>query len=1089
MPPDTPDRDPVTSQSLSRLLLISALLLVAALAWALYDEFFGLRPWKNYQRDFVGKYSAFLKKEKPKQEAAERAIRATPEYQALQQQLDALQNSVQPQLRLLDEQAALVDERLAVITTKYTDAHARVTDMIWRVEHTSGGSRKAWQADLDDFEKGPFRYEAVSLNDGKTKAESVNYDHLEGEFKALQAKKGELLVRKGEILRPVSELRAKQDSYFQQHLNGLTSEQIQGLIDKTRTMSVAIKQINNPDLGVVDRCESCHLAIREPIQITAKDMGGERAFVSHPDPELLRIHDPDKFGCTPCHNGNGMQLDSVEQAHGEYEHWLAPLYHRADPKMASAGAYMEGGCQQCHASDMVVDHAPVLTAGKDLFQWRGCVGCHRFQHYDPEPEELVSAQQSLQQMAQQRVQDLAEVGKAIQAGDNAPDNEAARKFYAQANDLRLQVSKTDLATDQLKTRIKFLLMDRKKVGPDLKEVRAKLRPEWVPVWLTNPHAFRPTTRMPRFRLDEGELHAVSAFIWQSGIDAKVSTQPPGDPAKGKASFETRGCMACHAVGEGANAVGGWFGANLTRVGEKVNYDYLVRWIHNPRERTRPYCPVENRDLGPEDYAKHHLPFVFDLDHSKCPNDGSEMLVEQMTPMPSLRLTWEESRDIASYLMTLKQEDPKSYAPAPYLNDPKLKAEGEKVVRRYGCAGCHEIAGMESEGRIGTELTVEGSKPLEQLDFALYVRQAKDEGWWTHKGFFEHKLARPEMYDDGLVKAEGEELKMPNFFEPQDANLKQWTPKELPPEASQQVRALTTFLMGSVSSQYPERYFYLPPGQKKDMQEGWWIVKKYNCMGCHQFTLDQESVLMTLPVYQTPDGKGQLPPRLVTEGARVGPEWLARFLANPALSEKEPDRDGVRGYLKVRMPTFNFSPIEIQKLVRFFQALSAQPIPYIPPRLEPLTTQETAMARALFTSKGAPCLKCHAIGVPAHDKYASAPNFLLAQDRLKPDWVTHWILDPAMIDPGTAMPSGLFKEAQDHWVFNGPTPPIFKGYEGDQANLLMRYLFELTPAEQQRLIQMSGGSLNPAPSKASSEWRAKPQPKSRRALVGTLFQAH
>src|SRR5207237_1273389 len=170
MPPDTPDRDPVTSQSLSRLLLISALLLVAALAWALYDEFFGLRPWKNYQRDFVGKYSAFLKKEKPKQEAAERAIRATPEYQALQQQLDA-----------------------------------------------------------------------VSLNDGKTKTESVNYDHLEGEFKALQAKKGELLVRKGEILRPVSELRAKQDSYFQQHLNGLTSEQIQGLIDKTRTMSVGIK--------------------------------------------------------------------------------------------------------------------------------------------------------------------------------------------------------------------------------------------------------------------------------------------------------------------------------------------------------------------------------------------------------------------------------------------------------------------------------------------------------------------------------------------------------------------------------------------------------------------------------------------------------------------------------------------------------------------------------------------------------------------------------------------------------------------------------------------------------------------------------
>jgi hypothetical protein len=86
-------------------------------------------------------------------------------------------------------------------------------------------------------------------------------------------------------------------------------------------------------------------------------------------------------------------------------------------------------------------------------------------------------------------------------------------------------------------------------------------------------------------------------------------------------------------------------------------------------------------------------------------------------------------------------------------------------------------------------------------------------------------------------------------------------------------------------------------------------------------------------------------------------------------------------------------------------------------------------------------------------------------------VKHWILDPAKIDPGTAMPSGLFKQAEGHWVFAGPTPSIFKGYNGDQADLLARYLLQLTPQEQQRLIQMSGGSLNPAPAKpATSELR-------------------
>ena len=130
------------------------------------------------------------------------------------------------------------------------------------------------------------------------------------------------------------------------------------------------------------------------------------------------------------------------------------------------------------------------------------------------------------------------------------------------------------------------------------------------------------------------------------------------------------------------------------------------------------------------------------------------------------------------------------------------------------------------------------------------------------------------------------------------------------------------------------------------------MKKYNCMGCHQFKLDQQSVLQTLPQYQTPDGKGQLPPRLLTEGARVSPKWLASFLANPALSDTDTDRDGVRSYLKLRMPTFNLSPIEVRILVKFFQAISQQPLPYIPQRQEALSTEEIAMARALFTSEGA-----------------------------------------------------------------------------------------------------------------------------------------
>jgi hypothetical protein len=140
----------------------------------------------------------------------------------------------------------------------------------------------------------------------------------------------------------------------------------------------------------------------------------------------------------------------------------------------------------------------------------------------------------------------------------------------------------------------------------------------------------------------------------------------------------------------------------------------------------------------------------------------------------------------------------------------------------------------------------------------------------------------------------------------------------------QVRALTTFLMGSQESALAANYQYRPLDYRRDIQEGWWVVRKYNCMGCHQFIPGQQTVLMGIKRYQ--DVPEQLPPKLLTEGARVDPEWLLHFLANPALNDKDTNRNGVRTYLQVHMPTFSFSENELGKLVRFFQALSRQPFP-------------------------------------------------------------------------------------------------------------------------------------------------------------------
>ncbi|MBI1955859.1 MAG: c-type cytochrome, partial [Acidobacteria bacterium] len=663
--PETPssEKDPIVSQSLSGALLVSSLLLMLTLLWSIYDEVEGQRPWKSDQARFVQRYTAFLKNKKiPEQAEREQQIRESPEFQQMEQKVEEAEKAVASQLAEIDQQTQLLTAQIAALNKVFQDVRGQVTALTYQLETASSeGKKQSLREEIEEVQQRTLRVNLPMLNSAPAERKEFKYRALDEELNRLKARRAELQTQRVQRIQPASELRQKRDTYLREQLAGLGVEQLNGLSRKMETFQAGIKQIHVADIDLVDRCESCHLGTREPIPLTAADMGSDQsaaAFTSHPTPELLKIHDPERFGCSPCHNGNGRATTSVEKAHGRYKHWLWPLHEREN---------VEAGCQQCHAKDRFLEHATTLNAGKYLFDHRGCVGCHRYEGYDTEGEELQQVQQTISQKEQQKRENSLEIERSVATADRAATNEEARQLYEKADNLRVAISGIDAEVGQLHLRVRSLLKERKKVGPSLKEVRMKLRKEWIPVWLTNPHAFRPATRMPRFRLEPDQVQAMAAFIWQSGVTVPpLPSQPKGDPVQGKESFETRGCMGCHSVGEGDQAVGGAFAANLTRVGEKVNYEYLVRWIYDPRIRTRPYCPLEKRDLGPEDYTRHGLPFVFDLDHTTCPNDGAELQVEQMTIMPSLRLTWEEARNIASYLMTLKQKEAKDYAPAPYL---------------------------------------------------------------------------------------------------------------------------------------------------------------------------------------------------------------------------------------------------------------------------------------------------------------------------------------------------------------------------------------------------------------------------------------
>ena len=109
---------------------------------------------------------------------------------------------------------------------------------------------------------------------------------------------------------------------------------------------VTVEQRVITALGVVDRCEVCHDAS------------------THPD-TWLDTHPVERFGCTPCHGGQGLALTRAA-AHDAGPDWERPLYNATE---------RESACGACHEGEHV-DGAPILSRGRVVLLDRGCTGCH-----------------------------------------------------------------------------------------------------------------------------------------------------------------------------------------------------------------------------------------------------------------------------------------------------------------------------------------------------------------------------------------------------------------------------------------------------------------------------------------------------------------------------------------------------------------------------------------------------------------------------------------------------------------------------------------------------------------------------------------
>jgi cbb3-type cytochrome oxidase cytochrome c subunit len=143
--------------------------------------------------------------------------------------------------------------------------------------------------------------------------------------------------------------------------------------DKTRTVPSGIQQVWIGGLRRADRCVTCHQATN-----WKGFEGAKNPYRTHPV-EPLKTHPVEKFGCTPCHGGQGWAVDLAE-AHGEVAHWEEPLLSRALGASYSLatdkGALLQMNCNSCHRYDRETKGAEAINLAKRLVEDKGCRACH-----------------------------------------------------------------------------------------------------------------------------------------------------------------------------------------------------------------------------------------------------------------------------------------------------------------------------------------------------------------------------------------------------------------------------------------------------------------------------------------------------------------------------------------------------------------------------------------------------------------------------------------------------------------------------------------------------------------------------------------
>jgi len=437
--------------------------------------------------------------------------------------------------------------------------------------------------------------------------------------------------------------------------------------------------------------------------------------------------------------------------------------------------------------------------------------------------------------------------------------------------------------------------DATRVGPDLNGLSQKTNPAWLRAWLKSPRALRPDTWMPDFQLSDEEIDELVEFLWAQAPTAEqaldsVKEPPPGDAARGRILLSRSRCISCHTVeGKGNGSA-----PELSGIGSMVTRRWLVAFLGDPH-RFQPETRMPRYDFSPQDLL-----------------------------------------DLSSYIME-EYTDSAAPAPSPALRPAQRKVQaGEQVWKKYGCAGCHRIAGRNDVVRTGPDLTGIADKPAKLLDLGDRHDLPRRLPDWLAA-----KVHKPRSFREGL--------RMPEFG-----------------FSDEQVTQLVTALLSLPRQPVPEAYRvaaprsgYTPPGRFGAMVSG------YRCMSCHRIQ-GAGGDLSTAP--------------LTAEGSKVRGDWLKDYLLLPFT---------LRPILVERMIPLQMDSGEASFMAEFIEnvylddRIPGEIFPGGPP------ADRVERGRKLYHERYG-CQACHMIG--GKGGYYG-PLLDGAGRRLKSGWVYWWLQGP------------------------------------------------------------------------------------------------